>query len=176
MRPPRWSSAESLGFFLANGIPRPFLRQPDASGGTKVRARPATRRLLGAPRGDGAVFLSSSRITMTTTSGCISRVIPCLLTLCRRSPGGIPRSTRQLWHGNHDQRFTQRRVGRQSYRKSASQVTFRSFPVGRLWLNSWPVSPADDGKKEQSNFVAQWAPTLLILGRYNKIVKVAGSD
>ena len=32
------------------------------------------------------------------------------------------------------------------------------------------------GKKEQSNFVGQWAPTLLILGLYNKIVKVAGSD
>jgi hypothetical protein len=32
------------------------------------------------------------------------------------------------------------------------------------------------GKKEQSNFVGQWAPILLILGLYNKIVKVAGSD
>jgi hypothetical protein len=32
------------------------------------------------------------------------------------------------------------------------------------------------GKKETSNFVGQWAPTLLILGLYNKLVKVAGSD
>jgi len=32
------------------------------------------------------------------------------------------------------------------------------------------------GNKEESNFVGQWAPTLLILGLYNKIVKVAGSD
>ena len=31
-------------------------------------------------------------------------------------------------------------------------------------------------KKEESVFVGQWAPTLLILGLYNKIVKVAGSD
>ena len=30
------------------------------------------------------------------------------------------------------------------------------------------------GKKEQSTFVGQWAPTLLILGLYNKLVKVAG--
>ena len=29
---------------------------------------------------------------------------------------------------------------------------------------------------EISNFVGQWAPTILILGLYNKIVKVAGSD
>ncbi len=32
------------------------------------------------------------------------------------------------------------------------------------------------GRKQESQFVGQWAPTLLILGLYNKIVKVAGSD
>lgn len=31
-------------------------------------------------------------------------------------------------------------------------------------------------KKEYANFVGQWAPTLLILGMYNKIVKLQGSD
>lgn len=31
-------------------------------------------------------------------------------------------------------------------------------------------------KKEASLFVGQWAPTFLLLGLYNKIVKVAGSD
>jgi hypothetical protein len=32
------------------------------------------------------------------------------------------------------------------------------------------------GNKHGSLFVGQWAPTFLILGLYNKIVKVAGSD
>jgi len=32
------------------------------------------------------------------------------------------------------------------------------------------------GDKDASLFVGQWAPTFLILGLYNKIVKVAGSD
>ena len=32
------------------------------------------------------------------------------------------------------------------------------------------------GNKHASVFVGQWAPTLLILGLYNKLVKVAGSD
>ena len=32
------------------------------------------------------------------------------------------------------------------------------------------------GKKEESQFVGQWAPTFLVLGLYNKLVKVAGSD
>lgn len=32
------------------------------------------------------------------------------------------------------------------------------------------------GKEKKSMFVGQWAPTLLILGLYNKLVRVAGSD
>jgi hypothetical protein len=32
------------------------------------------------------------------------------------------------------------------------------------------------GRKEDATFVGHWAPTFLILGLYNKIVKVAGSD
>lgn len=31
-------------------------------------------------------------------------------------------------------------------------------------------------KDEDALFVGQWAPTFLILGLYNKLVKVAGSD
>lgn len=32
------------------------------------------------------------------------------------------------------------------------------------------------GDHRNSTFVGQWAPTFLILGLYNKLVKVAGSD
>lgn len=32
------------------------------------------------------------------------------------------------------------------------------------------------GKKASANFIGQWAPTMLLLGIYNKIVKVAGHD
>jgi len=32
------------------------------------------------------------------------------------------------------------------------------------------------GKQHESLFVGQWAPTFLILGLYNKLVKLAGSD
>jgi hypothetical protein len=32
------------------------------------------------------------------------------------------------------------------------------------------------GRDEDANFVGHWAPVLLILGLYNKIVKVAGHD
>lgn len=32
------------------------------------------------------------------------------------------------------------------------------------------------GNEKQANFVGHWAPTLLILGIYNKMVKLHGSD
>ncbi len=32
------------------------------------------------------------------------------------------------------------------------------------------------GEEKKANFVGHWAPTLLILGLYNKIVKLEGSD
>ncbi|MDX1962890.1 MAG: hypothetical protein SFX18_07045 [Pirellulales bacterium] len=32
------------------------------------------------------------------------------------------------------------------------------------------------GRRQASVFVGQWAPTFLILGLYNKLVKVAGTD
>ena len=32
------------------------------------------------------------------------------------------------------------------------------------------------GAQKTGNFVAQWVPTLLLFGVYNKIVKVAGND
>jgi hypothetical protein len=31
------------------------------------------------------------------------------------------------------------------------------------------------GAKERSNFIGQWAPSFLILGLYNKLVKLQGS-
>lgn len=32
------------------------------------------------------------------------------------------------------------------------------------------------GQQKRANFVGQWAPTFLILGLYNKLVKLQGSD
>jgi len=32
------------------------------------------------------------------------------------------------------------------------------------------------GRKEDAQFVGHWVPTILLLGLYNKLVKVAGSD
>lgn len=49
-----------------------------------------------------------------------------------------------------------------------------------LWaaLGSIGISAALQlmGRSQAAQFVGQWAPTVLILGLYNKVVKVFGSD
>ena len=49
-----------------------------------------------------------------------------------------------------------------------------------LWcaLGSIGISLALEltGREKQANFVGHWAPTFLILGLYNKMVKLHGSD
>jgi hypothetical protein len=49
-----------------------------------------------------------------------------------------------------------------------------------LWLGLGSIATSLTlqlmGKKETAQFVGHWVPTFLILGLYNKIVKVAGHD
>lgn len=49
-----------------------------------------------------------------------------------------------------------------------------------LWLAGGSIAASlalkAMGNDRTSLFVGQWAPTFLILGLYNKLVKVAGSD
>ena len=49
-----------------------------------------------------------------------------------------------------------------------------------LWLAGGSIAASLTlklmGQDKDALFVGQWAPTFLILGLYNKLVKVAGSD
>jgi hypothetical protein len=49
-----------------------------------------------------------------------------------------------------------------------------------LWLAGASIATSlfyqAKGKRDKALFVGQWAPTFLLLGIYNKIVKVMGSD
>ena len=49
-----------------------------------------------------------------------------------------------------------------------------------LWLAAGSIATSATlkimGRDRDALFVGQWAPTFLILGLYNKIVKVMGSD
>ena len=64
--------------------------------------------------------------------------------------------------------------------RSIEQQTAKLPSDTFLWaaLGSIGISLAlqVSGKEKAANFVGHWAPTLLILGVYNKIVKLQGSD
>ena len=50
---------------------------------------------------------------------------------------------------------------------------YLSLGIGAMVL-SWLLLIG--GRKNLANFVGQWVPTILIVGLYNKLVKVEGSD
>ena len=52
-------------------------------------------------------------------------------------------------------------------------ATFLTVALGSMAL-SWIFLLS--GRKNIANFIGQWAPTLLILGLYNKLVKLEGHD
>jgi hypothetical protein len=52
-------------------------------------------------------------------------------------------------------------------------VAFLGAAVGSMLLSLVLLTA---GRRELANFVGQWAPTILIMGLYNKLVKQHGSD
>lgn len=64
--------------------------------------------------------------------------------------------------------------------RAIEQQTARIPSDAFLWaaVGSMGLSLALEvmGEEKKANFVGHWAPTLLILGLYNKVVKLQGSD
>ncbi len=78
--------------------------------------------------------------------------------------------------------------------KTAPRMDQREGPVARTIEQQTAKLPSDTflwaaigsiagslimmamGEDKKANFIGQWAPTLLILGLYNKMVKLHGSD
>jgi hypothetical protein len=81
-----------------------------------------------------------------------------------------------------------------AYRNTTNYEQFKEGPVAKTIENQTARLPSDTflwlalgsigvslalqvtGRKQLSNFVGQWAPTILIMGLYNKLVKTHGSD
>jgi hypothetical protein len=60
----------------------------------------------------------------------------------------------------------------ESYTAELPSGLFLSLAVGSMALSAMMMLT---GRKNVANFIGQWAPTLLIMGLYNKLVKVEGS-
>jgi len=52
-------------------------------------------------------------------------------------------------------------------------ITWLAFAGGSMALSAGLYIA---GKKEASQFIANWAPSLLLIGLYNKLVKLEGHD
>lgn len=59
------------------------------------------------------------------------------------------------------------------YTSQVPSGTYLSLAVGSIGLS---LGLQLLGKKNAATFVGHWVPTILILGLYNKLVKVQGSD
>ena len=104
-----------------------------------------------------AGMLESARNTMGSTAESV-----------RRALGGAADSMR---HADHSEGRIARAIEEQTAKLPSD--TFLWAALGSIGLS---LGLQMAGKKEMSNFVGQWAPTFLILGLYNKLVKVHGSD
>jgi hypothetical protein len=61
----------------------------------------------------------------------------------------------------------------ESYTSMVPSGTYLSLAIGSIGLSA-ALKLA--GRDKDAQFVGQWVPTILILGLYNKLVKVHGSE
>jgi hypothetical protein len=90
----------------------------------------------------------------------------------RKNAGGIPMiSTLTRRRGDHTEGVVARTIEEQTAKLPSDTFLWASLGAIATSLVLQTL-----GKKEESLFVGQWAPTFLVLGLYNKIVKELGSD
>ena len=87
----------------------------------------------------------------------------------------------KLLHGNRsDSRSEPVRHSEGSMAKAIEEQTAKLPSDLFFWAAGgailWSLALKTTGKTHQSLFVGQWVAPFLILGLYNKLVKVAGSD
>lgn len=83
---------------------------------------------------------------------------------------------------HHDSEYMEARTEHQegpvakSIEKETAKLPSDTFLWAALGSIGLALTLQLTGKEKQANFVGHWAPTFLLLGVYNKIVKLHGSD
>lgn len=83
----------------------------------------------------------------------------------------IRRMISQIAKRGRDEGFTTKML--ESQTAKLPSATYLSLGIGAMAL-SWLFLIL--GRRNVANFVGQWVPTLLIIGLYNKVVKLHGSE
>ena len=61
----------------------------------------------------------------------------------------------------------------ESYTAAIPSSGYLAVAIGAMWLS---LACQVAGRGKWGNFIAQWVPTWLIIGLYNKLVKLQGHD
>jgi len=61
----------------------------------------------------------------------------------------------------------------ESYTAAIPSSGYLAVAIGAMWLS---LACQLAGRGKWGNFIAQWVPTWLIIGLYNKLVKLEGHD
>jgi hypothetical protein len=61
----------------------------------------------------------------------------------------------------------------ESYTAEMPSASFLTLAVGAMAVSLMLMLT---GRRNLANFIGQWAPTILIMGLYNKLVKLEGSE
>ena len=115
-----------------------------------------------------AGMLDSARNTLGSTAESVRSAASGAAQSVRGTVGSAADAIR---HADHSEGRVARAIEEQTAKLPSD--TFLWAALGSIGLS---LGLQMAGKREMSNFVGQWAPTFLILGLYNKLVKVHGSD
>lgn len=83
----------------------------------------------------------------------------------------ITESAREYLGGDREEGFLTRALESQTARVPSG--VYLSLGIGAMML-SWLFLAG--GRRNLANFIGQWVPTILIVGLYNKLVKLEGSE
>jgi hypothetical protein len=84
---------------------------------------------------------------------------------------GAVERVRDAMRADHDEGMVTKMIEEQTARVPSG--TYLSLGIGAM-LVSWLLLMG--GRRNLANFIGQWVPTILIMGLYNKLVKLEGSD
>jgi hypothetical protein len=111
-------------------------------------------------------------LNRTSIETGISMALPVLMGGTSAAKGKFTMAT-EFAHGEHAHSEGQ---GRQGDSGSRPQASFGCVSMDGGGFDGGVRHDADDGQQARECVVGQWAPTCLILGLYNKLVKELRSD
>ncbi len=92
-------------------------------------------------------------------------------TISNLTQANLGHAARGVSPGEHEEGTMTKAI--EHYTSQVPSGTYLSLAMGSMAIS---LGLRVMGQRHAANFVGQWVPTILILGLYNKIVKLEGSE